>query len=242
MAPPGGALPRWLMIVGSVAIVFHLSTLFIKVLAAPSGPWFTGEGPSLAAPPHLAMYFNEHLASPYLRTVKMTHNYHFTSNRGAMPRAYLTVKLENDAGEVQETLRFPDPNAGRFVRRWQELVTRWLVDDQPVQPGQGEFIPAPNQTVPTVLIWEMGGQDRQLRLVPVAEHLIPRDRPVMKPSDWSMIIMRSYARHLCKTTGADRVEIIRHSREPIPPTALFARDLRSEAFEELQSNFGRLSK
>lgn len=242
MTATGGALPRWLTIAVSVAIVFHVSTLVIKVLAAPSGPWFTPEGPSLAAPPQLAFALNEHVGRHYLRAMKMTHNYHFMSNRGSMPRAYLTVRLLDEKGAVQETLRFPDSDNGRLVRGWQELVTRWLVDDQPVQPAQGEYIPAPNQTVPMVSVWEMSGMDRQLQLRSVPEHLIARDRPVMKPSDWSMLLMRAYARYLCRTTGAAQVEIVRHSREPIPPMALFARDLRSDGFEELQSNYGRLSK
>lgn len=242
MIATGGALPRWLTIVVSVAIVFHLSTLVIKVLAAPSGPWFTPEGPSLAAPPQLGFALNEHVGRHYLRTMKMTHNYHFMSNRGSMPRAYLTVRLYDEDGTTRETLRFPDPDAGRLVRGWQDLVTRWLVDDQPIQAAQGEYIPAPNQGVPLVPIWEAAGPDRQLLLRSVPEHLIPRDRPVMKPSDWSMILVRSYARYLCRTTGAAQVEIVRHSREPIPPMALFARDLRSDTFEELQCNYGRLSK
>jgi len=32
-------VPRWLIFVGSVLIVVHISALIVEVLKAPSGPW-----------------------------------------------------------------------------------------------------------------------------------------------------------------------------------------------------------
>lgn len=239
---PTGALPRWLTRLLSAAIAFHLSALFIKVLAAPSGPWLTNEGPGMATPPQLAFTLNEQIARPYLKPLKMTHNYHFASNRSVTPRARLVVRLYDAAGEVVETLQFPDPKACIAVRHRQELLTRWLVDDQPVQAAPGEYIPAPGQAAPTVPIWDLGSEPRQLRMQRVPEHLVPRDRPVMRPSDWSLLLVRSYARYVCRAHGAAEVEVVRHSREPLAPAVLMSREARVEGFEELVSNYGRLSK
>src|SRR5262245_9435608 len=239
---PNGALPRWLTRLLSAVIVFHLSTLFIKVLAAPSGPWLTAEGPGMATPPQLAFTLHDQVARPYLKPLKLTHNYHFPTNRSVTPRARLVVRLYDQAGEVVETLQFPDPKACFAVRHRQELLTRWLVDDQPVQPAPGAFIPAPGQAPPTVPIWDLGSEPRYLRVQRVPEHLVPRDRPVMRPSEWSLLLIRSYARYVCRTHGAAAVEVVRHSREPIPPMVLTSRDARADGFEELVSNYGRLSK
>jgi hypothetical protein len=81
----------------------------------------------------------------------------------------------------------------------------------------------------------------RLRLKSVPQHLAPRDRSVFRPSEWSLLLARSYARHLCRAHGAASAEIVRHTREAIPPAVLFFDDAPPEAFEELVSTFGEVS-
>ena len=42
-------VPRWLVILGSVVIVFHFGTIAVRSMAAMSGPWMENNGE--AAPP-----------------------------------------------------------------------------------------------------------------------------------------------------------------------------------------------
>src|SRR5262249_17355408 len=151
-----------------------------------SGPWPMGEGPDMAPPPIMVETAQQQLALPYLSWLKLTHNYHFPSNRVGLPEAFLEVNLLDEEGEVLQNLRFPDPKAPTSVRRRQALATRWLIEDQPVAPRQGERIPAPGSKVPEVSIWEqVPGETRRLSLEKVPENEIPRDRPVFRPSAWS---------------------------------------------------------
>jgi hypothetical protein len=89
-----------------------------------------------------------------------------------------------------------------------------------------------------VPIWE--GQ-QSLRLNRVPEHLVPRNRPVYRPTEWSLVLARSYARFLCRTNGAAYAEIIRHSREILPPTAFMRGEPQDSAFTDLLANYGDLS-
>src|SRR5207244_10160879 len=101
------ALPRWLIVAGSVAIAVHLFAVGALVLAAPSGPWFVPQvGPSPALPPTFADAVNEVAAPNYLHPVKLTHNYHFNSNRTAVPGVELEAHLKFKDGTVK-TLKFP---------------------------------------------------------------------------------------------------------------------------------------
>lgn len=231
LSPPLAAL-------GSVAVVFHLGAVLINVLAAPSGPW-PPEG-AIAPPPPLADAVNRELVPRYLAPLKLTHNYHFASNRPGRPGAWFEVRLRDGSGRELSALRFPDPNAGPAVRHRQSLLALALADDQPVAPPAGELVAAPGRDVPTVTIWDFAGE-HQLRLWSVPVYLVPRDRPVFRPSDWSLVLARSYVRHLCREHGAARGELIRHTREAIPATVLFEKNIPAEAFEELVSYFGEVT-
>jgi hypothetical protein len=229
------------MVLGSVIIIAHLSAIGVAVLAAPSGPWPSMEGPSMPTqPPKFAQMLNN-LASPlYLKWIKMTHNYHFVSNRTDLPAVYFEARLKDENGHLLTALQFPDNNANAIVRHRQSLLAQGLGDDIPVPPPAGEALPAPNQNVIRERIWEPGA-DRMLQLRPVAQHLIPRDRPVYKPNDWAMLLARSYARYLCRLHGAASVELLRHWREPLPPQVLYS-DPPPGAFGEYIANFGELPR
>ena len=117
-----------------------------------------------------------------------------------------------------------------------------LGNDQVVIAPQSEVVPAPNQKVPTVQMWDMAEGPQSLKLKTVPQHLIPRDRPggVWGPSDFMLLLVRSYGRHLCQTHGAASVEIIRHHQQPMPSVVLFPDNFPFPAgsFDEQTSNFG----
>jgi hypothetical protein len=231
-------LSQGLVVLGSLAIAFHLLAVTLGVLAAPSGPWPAMDGVNLATPPQFA--FSAHaLVRPYLQLVKMTHNYHFLTNRPGAPGAYFEARLWDAAGQELATVRFPDASANLWVRHRQGLLARALADDQPVMPPQGEVIAPPQQQVPTVPIWDMV-ENRRLTIRRVPEHLIPRDRPVFSPSEWSLLLARSYGRYLCRAHGAASAEVVRHTRDPIPPAVMFMDNVQAAAFDELISTFGEV--
>jgi hypothetical protein len=236
-------LPWWAILAGSVPIVVHLAALVVHAAAAPSGPWPGMEGADMAPPPAFLQGADQSMALPYLARIKMTHNYHFPSNRTGLPEAFLEVRLLDAKGEALQTVHFPDPQAPPRVRQRQALAARWLIEDRPLERSSwGERIPAPNQKVPEVPVWApVPEQERKLQLAWVPEHEVPKDRPVFRPSDWSLVVVRSVARHLCKVHGAASAEVVRHSREAIPPRILFERELPPQ-MEELQSAFGRLPR
>jgi hypothetical protein len=132
-----------------------------------------------------------------------------------------------------------------------------MAPDQVVDaPGQ-EIIAAPGKNVPTQTIWVLPEErfpgdpaaqptpDQkdpaiQLRLREVPQHLVPRDRSVMRPSKWSVVLANAFARHLCREYGAASAEILRHTREPISPQILT--EIEPDAtFDELVASYGKVS-
>jgi hypothetical protein len=233
-------LPAWLTRIGGGFIALHLFAVLILALAAPSGPWLTPFGSSLAEGPAFAEGIGR-VAARYLGPLKLAHNFHFTGNRPAAPGVYFEVRLRDAAGKHLRTVRVPEEGANFWVRHRQVLLAQALVDDQPVQPRAGELVAAPNKAVESVPIWDLDGE-RKLRLRPVAEHLIPRDRPVARPSGWSVVLARSYVRYLCRQNGAAGGELVRHTREAVLPAVMFDDDTPAGAFEELVANFGEEPK
>jgi hypothetical protein len=189
------------------------------------------------SPPQFA-FTADGLTGPYLKAVKLTHNYHFPTNRPVSPAVYLEIRLKDAQGQDLGTFKLPDPNVNPWVRHRQKLLAEGLGGDIPVLRPQAESIPAPGQQVPRVTYWEQDQQQGNLKLEEKPENLLPNDRPVMRPSDVSMILAQSYARHLCRTQGAASAEIIRHHKDPIPPAVMSLPDIPAGAFEEMRSHFG----
>jgi hypothetical protein len=234
-------VPRWLVIVGSVLICYHLIAVVSAALAAPSGPWPNQDGSSMVFPPQFAKTVNEQFASGYLSLMRMPFHYHFPSNRPAIPGVYFVVRLKDKVGNELGTVTVPDPNANYWVRARQMQLAQGLADDQPVQPPTGEVIAAPNQAVPTVTLWYDDGPRKQ-RVKDVPQHLVPRDRSMYRPSEWSLLLAQSYGRHLCRERGAASAEIVRHWKEPIPPVVMFMDTVSADGFDEIASDFGEVAR
>jgi hypothetical protein len=233
--------PRWLIVLASVPIVYHLGSVALGAIAAPSGPWPNPDGVGMAGAPPAIAPVHESISQPYLRTVNLTHNAHFPSNRAGNPDAYLEFRLEDAAGEHLKTVRLPDPDAPPLVRQRQTQLIRAVVEDQPVMPPNSERIYPPGQLPPTVPIWDMTGP-RKLALVEMAETEVPRNRPVFRPTPWSLLVVRSCARHLCSVHGATAVRVTRYSRDPVSPEVLVAPQAIPGTIKDLVSDYGRFSK
>jgi hypothetical protein len=255
-SPGGGPLPRWLVAAGSAVIVVHLAAIIVPILDVQSGPWVTNEGPRPAEAPHFA-HAAAGLATAHADYLRIAHSYHFVTNRpGDIPGVQFDVRLKNDKGDVIDTLHFPDPRANPWVRHRQEVLASSLAPDLPIQQQGGEVIPAPGEKEPTVSLWALPGEDFSglqppppptqrnvpLHLVGVPQHRVPRYRVPMRPSEWSLILARSYARYLCRTHGAASAEIVRHTRQSVPPAVLFGQETPPAAFDDLVANFGEMSK
>lgn len=233
--------PGWVRVIVSLLVVLHLAAVTNSSLVASSGPWPTLEGMDMATPPQFAQAIAPWFA-PYLGAVKLHHNYHFAENYvadqlGPGTVAVLEIRLKDAEGNDAGVLHYPDPSARGAVRHRQKLLAEALNRDELVEPLPGERIPAPNQPVNTVRFWEFQ-ENQPSRIGTIPEHLIPRDRPVYGPSDWSMVVARSLSRYALRSSGAASAEIVRRSKPYIPPDVLFDPSLEGANFEESVVSFG----
>jgi hypothetical protein len=228
-------LPSGLVILGSAFVVFHLLAIAVLVLSAPSGPWPTPFGPSQAVGPPFATRVAELTTRYYLQPLKMTHNYHFLGNRPDAPELYFEVRLKDADGRLIDTLHFPSPRANAWLRHRHALLAQSLGDDEPVQPPQGEVIPAPGKKMETMRIWNPVGPN-QFALQEVEVQLVPKTGAT-RPREWSLILARSYMRHLCREHGAASAELTRYSRQAVMPGYLFLEEAPPGTFDALASTF-----
>jgi hypothetical protein len=232
-------LPRPVTVGLSALILFHFVALTALVLAAESGPWAMSMGTSMAEGPPFAKAVNDVIAPNYLFHLHMAANYHFDANRPELATVFFEVRLKDKGGTVVNTLKFPEENANYWVRYRQERMAQALGGDQPPQLPQGEQVMPPGTPYPTVEVWQGKEGDPVLRLTKVLQVEIPRDRPVVQPSAWSLLLAKAYVRYLCRLHGAASGELVRYSRNPIQPGVLYAPGpLPRETFEELVCSFG----
>jgi hypothetical protein len=237
------------MVAGSAAIVYHLAAIIIPILDMPSGPWATPMGRMAADAPDFARS-SAGLANLHGDYLRVAHSYHFVTNRPAdIPGVEFDVILRYEDGR-QETLHFPDPNANPWVRHRQEVLASALAPDLPTEKPQSDIIAAPGQKPPMVDIWALpeekftadagppsGPPDRKaaLHLERVPQHRL-RYRDYWRPSEWALVLARSYARYQCRTHGAASAEVVRHTREPVGPDVLFGGD--APDLTEVVASFG----
>jgi hypothetical protein len=234
-------LPLVLKIAISTAVVIHLGIFACLVLAAPSGEWYTPMGPSMAEGPQFAKPIVQAAMPVYLEPTRMTHNYHFMTNNTEQPGAYFEVHMKDKAGNRIKTLKFPDEKANPWIRHRQQLLAQGLAQDQPVPPPQAEVLPG-LQKKTEMTIWEQQPGDQGLRLKRVPQHLVPRDVPVMMPSEWSLTLAKSFARYLCRTEHAASAEIVRHTRDAWQPSYLLIPREAIPRNDKLVCNFGEYAR
>jgi hypothetical protein len=186
--------------------------------------------------PKFAEKLDEAATTAYLQPLHMTHNYHFIGNRVDSPGVAFEVRLKDANGQTIKLLKFPSQGANPWVRQRHAMLAQQLGDDEPVQPPPGEVIPAPGEKMRKKTVWEPSGDDLQMR--EIDENLVPKNRPVYGPRAWSMIVARSYMRHLCREYGAASAELMRLSRQPIMPEMLFVPEPPEDTFKTLTSHFG----
>jgi hypothetical protein len=240
MTPPSKVkqLPPWAIRLGSALILLHFLAIGTLVLAASNGPWPTRFGESTGNGPFFAEKMNG-LFSFYLQPLRLTHNYHYPSDHPLTSAVYFEAQLKNAKGVVFKTVKIPDDNANFWVRHRQSLLALGLGQDMPYQAPRSEAIPAPGKKAAEVTYWE--GEANSLKLVQKEEHLVPKDRPVFRPSEWSLLLARSYQRYFSRRYDAAAVELIRHSKEPVMPAHMFV-PAPPGTFDEMLSSFGEYSR
>jgi hypothetical protein len=232
-------VPRWLVWVGSIAIVFHLGAVGVHALAVQSGPWAGNQG-GPEPPPYLFARLNEMIGADYLKQLRLGMVYHENANKNpAWPGIYLEFHLKDNHGNEIKTVRVPDENANSWVRHRQGILTFGFGIDQRVAPRQTEMIYAKGQEAPKVQIWQM--HKGEYRLIQVEENKVPLNEPVFGPPEWTLMLAQSYSRYLCEIYGAAKAEVVRHYQEPIPPLVL-SEDVPARAFSEIVSNFGEFPR
>jgi len=231
-------LPTAIVVLVSAAIAFHFLAVGALVLAASSGPWPTPFGSSPATGPKFAEMVHQVTQPNYLDHLRMSHNYHYFTNRPEHPTVWFEIQLKDKDGKVKETRKFPQDNVNPWVRFRQSLLAQNLADDEPVQLPRGEILPAPGQKMPTVSYWDSPENEKVFKLQTKPIHLVPRNRQVFRPREWSLALARSYMRHVCREEGFAKAELIRHTREPVLPAMMYVDEPPPDTFTELVCSFG----
>jgi hypothetical protein len=254
-------LPAEWAFVGTILVSLHFFAVGMLVLSASSGPWSTPFGESPASGPKFSEKISELVTPYYLSSMGLTHNYHFTGNRPMVSAVYFEARLKDAHGNVVKTLvygikqnrmltqlkdaqgnpmnavEFPGDAGNAWLRHRYKLLALALGNDQPVQASRGEMIQAPGDKMPKVTYWD-ASDPKLWKLKTEDEHLIAKDRPVMRPSEWSLLMARSFQRYLLRENAAASVELIRHSRDQVLPDYMYLPNPPPNTFDELVCSFG----
>jgi hypothetical protein len=249
---PADGVPRWLILVGSLAIAWHVTAVAFGALNAPSGPW--GMEPQMSPPPQVVTTVTNVTTANYLKHLRMTHNYHFPSNRPARLEVEVQFRLKDadgnpllkDADGKEIVLTLPEKDATGVAREMQTQLAQWLTGDEPVNlPQSGEPIMPEGKKPEKEQFWQM--VKGQLEIQREDRHRL-RDflgdqMMLQKPSAWSQMMAESYARYLGRKYGAARVQVIRHHKMAVPPGIIFADQVGTTFYDEMMnkktgSNFG----
>jgi hypothetical protein len=241
-------LPRWLIIVASLAIVFHLMSTVLRALAWPSGPWATADGMRTVPPPPFASQFYASIPGAYLAALRLAHPMHFfTTNPAQADVSFRATFKDHDGNE--HTLSFPDKNANRWVQHRQRLLANGLTFDVPVNINDMEKVPPPGKEPKKVRLWKQTtaptNPEGRMQLEDVQESLVkdlvgPNGMPPQRPSPQEMLFVNSYTRYLCRAYGADKIRIVRHYQGFIPPDILME-PKGPDQFNTIDSDYGEVT-
>ncbi|MBI3823246.1 MAG: hypothetical protein HY289_11285 [Planctomycetes bacterium] len=241
--------PLGLQVACSVLAVGHLLLIGLFALAQDSGPWWYDVGPNDVMPPSgvnhspgpvFARAITVNFTEPYyVVPLRMTHNYHFQSNRRPDYSVYFEVFLKNERGDVLRTLKFPDDKASFWVRHRQEILAQNLSPpDQQMPPRGNEKVAAGGKDLPKVEIWvREDAHTKRLKPVEETDDLLRESHEVASP--WAKTLVKSYLRYLCREHGAASAELVRYSRRTVLPLDLYA-PRPEDTFKELKSYFGEM--
>jgi hypothetical protein len=234
---PARPLPLWLVIAATVFVAFHLFAVVILVLSATSGPWLSPFGPSPSPGPEFAGRIAAVTTQYYLQPLQMTHNYHFPGNRPDASGIYFEVRLKDAQGREIDLVRYPSSSDSFWLRQRHNQLAQQLGNDEPIEAQRTEQIAGPGKKAPTVKIWESQGGPTKVVLREVPSHLVPKNQPVSRPREWSLILVRSYLRHLCREKGATSAELTRFSRQPVMPFLLLMEEAPPGTYDTLVSTY-----
>jgi hypothetical protein len=230
-----------LLFMATLLILFHFVAVGARILAAPSGPWFFSpeEGADFARPPQFAQGISAALTPTYLKAIKMDQDYHFVTNNPRLPDVRIETRVREQTDQAVKVVVWPDEKANFWVRHRQSLLAQALGGDMPYNL-EGERAPPEGKDAPRVTIWKQE-KDGSMKLDEEREHEIRdlmRSGPVIRPSDLSRILARSYSRFLSRLFPEASAEVIRRSRNSVSPTAFSMGGPPPQAFEDMVANFG----
>jgi len=215
--------PSWVLVIGSLAVGFHLFNAVLTTLHVSSGPWVTrlvSGGISPATPPPFTEWIGVNVTDWYNHALKVNHHFHFDSNKQEQLEITLDAVVKDAAGRIVARQRLPDPEANIFVQQRQSLLARQLVDASS-PPPQGVVLAPAGQELPTLYWWQPEGE-RFTRLMRGNANTVPRNQPTLEqPTDTALIAARALGRYLRHAYGAPTVELSRTWRDPVPPSVLF---------------------
>jgi hypothetical protein len=228
-------------------ILFHFLAVVVSILNTPSGPWPTmpGAPPITFNPPQFAQVVSGPLLYLHTHALKMGQGCRFQSNRLAVPAGvYFEVNLRNvQGGDTVAKLRFPDPKANAWVQHRQLILARGLAEDIFTEPRMGgDNIPAPGERPEVVRFWDQTPTPPEIPRTLLVKPEYEVREGTLRPSERSWNLARAYSRYLCRTHGTMSAEIIRHTRDPIPPDVLLHSDPGDNVPEEIIASFGEINE
>jgi hypothetical protein len=159
-------------------------------------------------------------ARHYAQGIRLGETGRYPGNRLQPLQVHLEAILYDEKGEKIGERILPDPASLPWNRNREQMIAQALANDI-MRPNPGnEAIPPAGTEPEKVRVWrpaKPGDPVQQLTQVPI--HLLtrPPDPPDWGPSDWGLNLSRSYAVHLCRSTGAATVELRRRWRNQSTP-------------------------
>lgn len=233
--------PKWVMVLGSIAILFHLFCAFITPLFMTSGPWpIPGGGSVEWLAPEFAITAGSAIAEPYRQALKSTYHFRFPSIKQEQLEISMEVILRNAAGTVTARRTFPDPEAPASIRFRQMLMVQQLGNDIPMDPQAGVKLAAPGQTLPKLRWWQSDGE-RHMVLKEADPNEVPRNQSFMTPSPIQYTVAKSFARYLARNNAQQKVELVRAWHDPLLPMVLIQNEApTADLIRPFQSSYGEL--
>lgn len=239
--PAGWPLPLRLLV--SVAIIFHLAALAGLVLSTRTGPWAMPDGDiGIAHAPFFAERIFDSTRG-YRQALRLTEDYRFSSNLRPDSDNQVEIRLKDKDGKVIKTVLLPQSNSWLGSYQREQLIANLLSKNEAVDAPEGEKIPPPGQQVPMASYWKAQGSNKLWKLEITPEHLLPREEEMARPTDLSVILAKSLARHAQKKYGGESADVALRSKQSfgallVAPAGQGVPNLNAEDFDPIEFVFG----